>query len=430
MSSPEKTLFQRVHPLLSIGTPSDQYSRPLLQGVTVVELGHYVSAPLCGKLLADLGAEVIKIEDPAHGDVARRLPPFYHDAPSHDSSLLFQHLNANKKGVTLDINSPTGRRILSRLLCQAQVLIENLPPKQMPALGLGYGELSAANPGLIVTSITPFGHTGPYQDLHGADLVVFAMSGAAYSNPLVLDVPGRPPLQLPGSPTSILAGHFASAATLTALLRHQATGQGAYIDISELDVQVSILHGILNRYEANNSVQPRSVGLFESTSCPYDILPCKDGYVGVFCGREHQWRRLLQVMGDPEWGKVELFQESRSRRRHWPDLLELMRPWFMGHTKEEIYRVCQENDIPAAAVYTMGEVLQDRQFRSRDAFPEVHHPIFGAFPCLRPPYNLQGGVWELQRFAPGKGEHNREIFCHRLGYSRQELAQLTATGVT
>ena len=401
--------------------------RPLLQGVTVVEWGDNISAPLCGKLLAELGAEVIKIEPPKTGEFARRIPPFFHDRPGTNSSLFFEYFNAGKQGVTLNVDSENGRRLFLQFLKTVDILVENVPVKRKQALRLDYKEIARASPRIVMVSLSPFGQTGPYRNLVADDLVVSAMSGATYSNPRVMDKPGRPPLVYPGNVPSFLAGHQGATAAVMGLIRRQDQGLGAHLEVAENEIQASLLHASLSRFE-HEGIWERAGGIV-GTSSPYDCLPCKDGYVGIFCPQEDHWHRLLKVIGMPEVSEIELFNDGARRRQHWPDIWEMISPWFMSHGKEEIYRLCQENDIPSGAVYAIDETLKDKQFLFRNAFPEATHPSFGSVPYLRPPYDLAGESWQRPLFAPRLGQHTNTVLGKRLGIPKAHLNTFRRKGV-
>jgi crotonobetainyl-CoA:carnitine CoA-transferase CaiB-like acyl-CoA transferase len=401
--------------------------RPLLQGVTVVEWGEHISAPLGGKLLAELGAEVIKVEPPKTGESARRTPPYFRDEPGVNNSLFFEYFNAGKQGVTVDVASSSGRDLFLRLLKTADALIENIPVPRKRDLRLTYADIATASPSIIMASLSPFGQTGPYSELVSDDLTTFAMTGSAYNNPRVMDRPGRPPLQYPGNTPAFLAGHQGATAIVMALIRRQERGLGASIDIAEAEIQSSLQHAALSRYE-HEGIWERASGT-GGTSSPYDSLPCKDGYVGIYCPQEDHWHRLLKVIGMPEVSEIELFNDGARRRQHWPEIWDMISPWFMAHGKEEIYRLCQENDIPSGAVYDIGETLKDAQFLARNAFPKVQHPSFGLFPYLRPPYDLTGESWQRHAFAPRLGQHTAQVLAKRLGVSKAKFGELKREGI-
>ncbi len=408
--------------------PSTSPQRPLLQGITVIEWSEGLSAPLSGKLLAELGAEVIKVEPPGTGEPGRSTPPFFRDKPGLNNSLFFEYFNAGKEGVTLDVSSSPGRDLFLRLLKTADALVENIPVARKRDLKLAYDDIARANPRIIMVSLSPFGQTGPYSEMVSDDLTTFAMTGSAYGNPRVMDKPGRSPLLYPGNTPAFLAGHQGATAVAMALIRRQESGLGAYIDIAEAEIQSSLQHASLSRYE-HEGIWDRASST-GGTSSPYDSLPCKDGYVGIYCPQEDHWHRLLKVIGMPEVSEIELFNAGARRRQNWPEIWDMISPWFMAHGKEEIYRLCQENDIPSGAVYDIAETLRDEQFLARNAFPKVLHPTFGAaFPYLRPPYDLAGESWQGHAFAPRIGQHTAQILAQRLAISKKELGSLRKRGI-
>ena len=205
-----------------------------LSGLKVVELGDFIAAPYCAKLMADMGAEVIKIEPPGLGDSARRYGPFPNDEPHSERSLLFAYMNTSKLGITLDVTKPLGKRVFRELLKDADVLVEANPPKTMEELGLDYDSIKDVNPGLIVTSITPFGQTGPYRDYKATELVSFHIGGIGYPTPGdVVNPDTSPPMKAPGHQADIMAGVTGASASMTALFAREFTGEGQHIDVSE-----------------------------------------------------------------------------------------------------------------------------------------------------------------------------------------------------
>jgi len=386
----------------------------LLDGVTVVEWGEFLSAPLCGRSLADLGAEVIKVEPP-RGDVARQAPPFIREHRGPDASAFFQHLNLGKRGVSLDVTRPQGRDGLLRLLAKADLLIEAQRPSDMEAWSLGFPSLSRRFPGLSVVSITPFGQTGPYRDYHGADLVVWAMSGMAMANPRHVERPGQPPLKVPGYAADHVAAGFASAGATAALMQSLRTGRGVHVDISALDCLIGVMHVRIGAWDFDRRVETRTAPGGPLRSVPWGLFPCKDGYVGIFVVQDPQWEGLIKAMGSPGWATIDLFRTYVGRAQHGLDILELFQAWLDARTMEEVFDACQAHLVPACAVLTFQDVARSPQYLERRAWQEMEHPFLGALPVLRPPYLTPGVQWAPRRPAPALGQHNREVLVDWLG---------------
>lgn len=400
-----------------------------LSGLKVIEYGQFYSAAYCAKLMGDLGAEVIKVEPP-EGDESRRHGPFPDDIPHPEKSGLFLYLNANKLGITLNVRNAKGRQMLLDLLKRSDVFVENNPPKVMAELGLDYPSLSRLSPSLIVTSITPYGQTGPYRDWKGYDINSSGLGGISYS----VGDPQREPLNLPVSQSHVQGAVHAASATMVALLARQATGKGQHVDVAEANVWAAFHGGQgVYSYVFEGRVRKRS-GHRTPGFYPYTILPCKDGYVSMIAGRGHQWKRFLELVGGgevPEWYS----RDPRFRDRlemSWKyanELDSLLAPWLMKHTKKEIFNLCQERRIPFTPVNTIEEVVNEPHLNDRGFFVEINHPGAGRFKYPGPPYRLSETPWRVERPAPLLGEHNEEIYCKRLGYSREELIRLRGAGI-
>ena len=396
----------------------------------VLEYANFIAGPYCGKLLADLGAEVIKVEKPVVGDEARQYGPFPQDLPHPEQSGLFLYLNTNKLSITLNAEAATGVNILKELLKKSDIFIEDNPPAVMEGLGLDYANLQKVNPGIIMVSITPFGQSGPYRDYKGYAINCSALGGQS----VCAGEPGREPLTPPLSLGHYQSGAAGAVAALAALFARELTGKGQQADISEAQVwatlhtgnQVSafVMHG-LRRMRWGH----RTPGVY-----PYTILPCQDGYVSMIAIQGYQWKRFLELMGDgevPDWyANDPRFKDRREISLKYADEMDaLLAPWLMSHTKEEIYSLCRERRIPFAPVKNIKEVVNDPHLEVREYFVEVEHPATGPLKYPGAPYKLSQTPWKVDNPAPLLGEHNEEVYCQRLGYPREELSQLRRGGV-
>lgn len=397
-----------------------------LDGLKVVEYGSFISAPYCTKLMADLGAEVIKIEEPARGDESRRYGPFPDDVPHLERSGLFLYLNSNKLGITLDVGTMTGRKILKELLSDADVFVENSAPGSMAQMGLDYQALNEINGRLIVTSITPFGQTGPYREYKGYALNTAALGGQSART----GEPSRPPLAPALSQSHYQSGSMGAAATMGALLSRMATGCGQHVDISEADVWATIHlgHGVhLGVFEGRKSIRSghRTISVY-----PWCILPCKDGYMCLIAIQGYQWKRFLEAMGEPEWMGDERFRDRIMMAWQYADEVDsLVETWLVDHTKEEIFQMCREGQITFAPVRDIDEVMNAPHFAERGYFVEIDRKYAGRLKYPGAPYQLSETAWELARPAPTLGEHNEEIYRGRLGYSKEEVVRLRQGGI-
>jgi crotonobetainyl-CoA:carnitine CoA-transferase CaiB-like acyl-CoA transferase len=392
-----------------------------LAGLCVLELGHMVAAPFCGKLLADLGADVIKLEPPGGGDPARRRSPFPEDRPHPERSGLFLYLNTSKRSVTLDLATQGGLRIFRRLVADADALVEDCAPGELARLGLDPTELARENLRLVHTSLTPFGSSGPYRDYRTHHLNVYHSSPHATFSA----APERDAKRAPAKAGRYLAeydaGLTAALGTLGAVLGARASGRGQRVEVSKQEALACLERVDIGRQINAPKPPPWRGGLG-------GLLRAKDGYVMVTPVQDHQWRGLVRAMGSPEWTRGEECQSEVSRQEHRDQIQPRIQEWAAGLTRDEIYHRLQAEGTPAGPVWTVAEVRAWPQARAREFFVSIDHPEAGeqTYPSL--PYRFDDGGAAGGR-APLLGEHNEEIYCGRLGYSRADLALLCAAGV-
>ena len=393
-----------------------------LQGVRLLEYGQLVSAPYCAKLLADLGAECIKIEEPPAGDPARRRGPFPDDIPHPEKSGLFLYVNTNKLGITLDPSTPTGRLIFQRLAQEADVLIEDRPPGEMERLGLDYAALSALNPALIVTSITPFGQTGPYKDYKCYHLNLYHASAHSSFFYVAPKEDKHPPIVGGGWVGEYDAGLMAAVATMAALMSRLVTGEGQHIDISKFETMVTLERVAAGRF-VNEPDAPPLPGMVAG------LIACQDGYVVIVPAQDHQWDALVQLMGSPPWTQEPRCQNEVSRALNRDNIQPLLEEWAAQQRKEDLFVRGQALSVPIGPVRNAGEIMEWRQAQHRGFFSEIDHPQAGRLQYPTAGYQLSETPWRARRAAPLLGEHNEDIYCRRLGFSREDLVRLAGAGV-
>ncbi|MBA3030752.1 MAG: CoA transferase [Desulfobacteraceae bacterium] len=398
-----------------------------LKGVRILEYCETISGSYCAKLMADLGAEVIKIEKPRTGDGSRRKPPFKDDDSHPEKSILFLYVNTNKYGITLDPADENGKKIFHQLVEKADILIDDHHPGYMESLGLGYDHLHRIHPGLIMASITPFGLSGPYKDFKAFQLNVSHVSGQGNLLPMPALNKERPPVKVGGNSGNFDPGLLASIAVMGALFQKSRTGKGQFIELSKMEALIC-----MQRVESvtfpNDQVNMLRVGN-ENRRSPEGILPCKDGYVVVVAPEEHQWKSFMKLIGDPAWAKEEWCKDRVTRSQHADEIGKRVLEWTMKHTKEEIFRKGQALSVPVAPINSPEDVVNSPQFNARKFFVETDHPVMGPIPKFPAgPYQLSATPWALDRPAPGLGEHNEMIFGKQLGYSREALEKLSLTG--
>jgi crotonobetainyl-CoA:carnitine CoA-transferase CaiB-like acyl-CoA transferase len=397
-----------------------------LDGLKVLEFSEFISGPYCGKTMADLGADVIKIEKPGLGDHARSWGPFPGDIPHAEKSGLFLFLNTNKLGITLNVESERGRKIFRRLIEWADVLVENKQRRQMARLGFDYRSLKKLNPSLIMTSISPFGRTGPYRDYKGSDLINSHMSSEAFGNPAegVNDMERYSPLQGPMHAADFMTGLTAAVCTMSAVVARQRSKLGSHVDVSAQEALASVTRQELAFCLCEGLYPTRQTGRKRVGGFLYS---CRDGYVCIWIGPH--WQKLVKMMGEPDWTQTELFQNQATRSEHQEDCNRLIELWTREYTMAEIDRLGMEYDVPLAPVRNVKELVNDEQLAYRNYFVEIDHPVAGRFKYPGAPYKLSATPWEIKRRAPLLGEHNEEVYHRMLGYSRQELTRMKQAGI-
>lgn len=398
-----------------------------LDGLKVVELAEGISGPYCAKLLADLGAEVIKVERPGAGDACRAIGPFYADDPSPDSGLLFNFLNTNKLGITLDVATPLGRQLLDRLLDDADVLLVSGRPSESEARNLHYDARGRAHSRLVCTYVTPFGLQGPRRDWKAGELVAFQMSGLGPVTPG--ERRGRadlPPLKAAGSQALMAAGMTAAVATMHALFAREVSGKGQLVDVSETQSLAS--HQFMNVARWVYFGEPGRQGFSEGSG----RIWCKDGavFMLLFTGQEQQWKAFLELMGNPEWSKAPEFQTRASAlSNHAAEFWARVHEWAGQFTKEELYRNAQRLRVPLFPENSIAEAVESDQVRSRDFMQEM--PLASGATVRGPvaPYMFSETPARIRRSAPALGGDNHAILCGRLGVSEAEIEKACGAGV-
>jgi crotonobetainyl-CoA:carnitine CoA-transferase CaiB-like acyl-CoA transferase len=382
-----------------------------------------VAAAYAGKLMADLGAEVLKVEEPG-GDRARQRGPYPGNIPHPEKSGLFLYLNTNKRGVTLDLETAKGRELFQRLVKDADVVVHNYHPTQLSSLGLEYETLAQHNPNLVMTSISPFGQTGPRREYTAHDLTLWSAGGLVFLGGAG-GRPDLPPLKAAGQQAGFQAGVNAGLASLGALYARLGTGRGQHIDISVQECLVAIME---NNYIAwpYDQTTPSRLGF---RLIPQDVLPCRDGYIYVLAVEEHQWQNAVELMGNPDWADTELFQDFLSRSVNWDALKALLEDWLQDKSADEVYHGAQQRRVPFAPVSTMGDLLKSEHLNARGFFAEIGHPKAGTLRYPGAPFKFAASPWTLRSPAPCLGQHNAEVYCGQLGLAPEELQALQATRV-
>jgi len=374
-----------------------------LEGVKVLELGTMVSAAYATKLMADLGAEVIKVEEP-DGDPARWRGPFPGGVVDSEKSGLFLYLNTNKRGVTLDLSQQ--REELLRLVAWADLLVHNYPPSDMAARGIAYDTFCEINPRLVMCSITPFGLTGPHKDYKAHELTLSHAGGWAWLSPGASDRPDLPPLKAFGQQCDFQGGLAAATATLGAYYQALTTGTGERIDLSVQAFIASFLEQAFVYYSYLGRIASR---LGQRYMYPWGMFECRDGLIFLVVPEEDQWERFVELMGNPEWTGWDIFAGRTNRIKNQDALKVYVEEWTRQWKVEELFHAGQARRLCFAPVLTMAGLGRQEQLRARNFFVEVSHSRAGTLTHLGPPYQLQEPWWQIRRPAPLLGEHNEEV---------------------
>jgi crotonobetainyl-CoA:carnitine CoA-transferase CaiB-like acyl-CoA transferase len=393
----------------------------LFEGVRVLDLSRMLAGPYGSMLLADMGAEVIKVEEPDGGDPMRVMgPPFL----AGGESAYFLSINRNKKSVVLDLTRPAGRDVFLELAGHADVVWENFRPGVMERLGLSHAALSVANPRLVLCSISAYGQDGPYRDWPAFDLALQAMGGGMS----ITGEEGRRPVRM-GLPMGDLAGGmFGAFAVAGALFRRARTGQGAHVDLSLLDCQVSLLTYLAQYFWADGRV-PGPMGSGHASVVPYQALATRDGHLIVAIFAEKFWAGFCLAVEHPEWQADPRFATNRDRVANRSALMALVEAAFTARATDDWLARLHAAGVPAAPILGVDRVLSDPQVNHRRMVVEVEHPRLGRLPTLGTPIKIDGARELSVTAAPQLGQHTDLVLGDWLKYPAERLAGLRRDGV-
>jgi crotonobetainyl-CoA:carnitine CoA-transferase CaiB-like acyl-CoA transferase len=392
--------------------------RPL-DGIRVVDLSRVLAGPYGSMLLADMGAEVIKVEEPGRGDDTRAWPAFV-----GGESTYFMSVNRGKKSLTLDLKAEAGKAILRQLVTGADVLLENFRPGTLARLGFGWETVRAWNPRLVYCSISGFGESGPEAGRPGYDLIVQGESG-------VMDLtgfPDGPPLKAGTSIADLAAGTMAAHGIVLALLARERTGAGQKVEIAMLEVMAALLTYQGQAYLATGT-SPRRRGNQHPSIVPYEVFEAADAYLTVGVANNSLWTRFCQAIGRPELATDPRFDAEAKRVEHRDVLVPLLGEIFRTRPAAEWLERLERAGVPAGKIKSVGEALESPHLRARGAIVTVRHPAAGALRMVGPPIRLSATPAEATAPAPLLGEHTDEILTKLLGYSGEAIARLRAAGV-
>lgn len=392
-----------------------------LENLTVLDLTRVVAGPFCGSILGDLGAEVIKIETPDKGDDARAYAPHI-----NGESAYYANLNRNKRGLTLNLKHPEGKRLFLELVKKADIVIENFRPGVMDRLGLGYGVLKEANAQIIYAALSGFGSYGPYAQRPGYDIISQGMGGLMSVTGQKGDIPTRVGCAI----GDILGGLNLTIGILTALHARRRLGHGQKIDVALVDSVVASLENAFVRYFHNGYIPERNGNAYISIA-PYNSYKAKDGYVIIACGNQKLYEKLCNdVLDMPEMLTDERFLTVPLRVENNDIQKEYIERWTAQRTVAEIVDIVLAHGIPAGPIYDVRQIVEDEHIaKAREMFVDVEHPIIGAMKLNGSPIKLMDTMPSIRRPAPTLGQHNHEILTELLGLSPEAVRRCESEGV-
>lgn len=390
-----------------------------LAGVKVIELAHIMAGPVCGLMLADLGADVIKVEKIPGGDDSRRFLP-----PDIDGeSAAYMMMNRNKRGIALDLKTESGKKVFRELLKDADVVTENYRRDTMQKLGMGYEDLKKINPGLIYCTISGFGRTGPYADRGGFDLIAQGMSGLMS---FTGEGPGRPPCKVGAPVTDITAGILGALGVLSAYVHKLKTGEGQIVDTSLFEA------GIIHTYWQSaialaTGIAPGPMGSAHPLNGPYQAFETMDGWITIGAANQRNWERLLDVMGAPEVANDERFATNTKRMSRLKELEDALTPIFKTRSQSDWLGRLEKAGVPAGPVMNVCEMHEDPHAQARDMIPTVEHAKLGSVKTLGLPIKLSETPGQVATGAPVFGQHTAEVLTEH-GFSEDEISTFEAEG--
>ncbi|QRE75020.1 CaiB/BaiF CoA transferase family protein [Methylobacterium aquaticum] len=394
---------------------------PALSDLRVLEMGQLLAGPFCGQLMADFGAEVIKIEQPGAGDPMRE---WGREKP-HGQSLWWPVIARNKKSIEINARETAGQDLIRRLVAQSDILIENFRPGTMEKWGLGYDALSAINPRLIMIRVSGYGQSGPYSQKAGYGAIGEAMGGMRY----VAGDPSNPPSRAGISIGDTLAATFACVGGLMALHARTRTGRGQIVDSAIYEAVLAVMENLVTEYDKTGYIRERTGAILPNIA-PSNVYPTKSGvYVLIAANQDSVFKRLAAAMGRPELAADPRYATHTERGKRQAELDALIAAWTAALDREELGRILDEAGVPRGDIYRAPEMLEDAHFKARKTIVDVAHPLFGSLKMQNVAPRLSANPGRVVTAGPELGQHNDEIFRGLLGLAPADLARLVADKV-
>lgn len=390
-----------------------------LTGLRVLDLTRVLSGPYTSMMLADLGADVIKLEQPGVGDDSRHFGPF-----SNEESAYFMSVNRNKRSITLNLKSEEGKTLFKKLACQVDVILENFRPGTMEKLGLDYDEIRKCNPKILYASISGFGQTGPYSPRAAYDGIVQAMGGMMG----ITGEKGGKPVKIGSSIGDIIAGMFCAYGILASYIHLQNTGKGQHIDVAMLDSQVAILENAIARYTVTGEV-PKPSGNTHTSIFPFETFPTQTEDIMIAAGNDTLWGKLCHAIGCPELIQDLRFYTNPERGYHHDEMFDLLSACLKKKSAKEWVSILDKAGIPCSLINTIDQVLENPQVKARDMVVEVHHPKAGKNTVAGIPVKMSLTPGAIYKAAPSLGEDNKSIYKEMAGITDNQFRDLTERGI-
>jgi formyl-CoA transferase len=402
-----------------------------LAHIRVLDLSRVLAGPWCSQHLADLGAEVIKVERPGTGDETRAWgPPFLKDQEGNDTSEAGYYLSCNrgKKSLTLDISTKEGQDIVRKLAAKSDVVLENFKVGQLKKYGLSYDDLKAINPKIVYCSITGFGQTGPWSHRPGYDFIIQGLGGLMSVTGERDDLPGGGPQKVGVAVTDLMTGMYSTIAVLAALTHRDRTGVGQYIDMALLDVSVAMLANMNMNYLTSGQV-PKRWGNAHPNVIPYQVFACSDGHIIVAVGNDSQFKKFCEVLGESTLGAEERFATNSNRIRNRDTLIPLLEPLMQARSRDAWVDALEAAGVPCGPINNIDQVFENPQVKARGIKVEIPHELAGNVPQVASPMRFSETPIEYHAAPPTLGQHNDYVLRELLGMQSDEIEQLRQANV-